>query len=229
VSGTGGTIKLTRIQKLIGERMLESEQTKACFYIETAADVTELMVQRRRVSKATGVKITSNAFLIRALALAVRELPLAAGTLDADGDNIKIAERINVGFALNTAQGLLMPVIKDADQKPLAQIAELEKSLTERARSNKLTLEDMQGPTTALTNLGAYGIDSFIAIMPPQTSTILAVGSVVETVAAVGGEPAVRKMMNLTLSADGRIITGPYAAQFLGLIREQLENPQRLV
>jgi pyruvate/2-oxoglutarate dehydrogenase complex dihydrolipoamide acyltransferase (E2) component len=209
VANSGSSIKLTSIQKLIGERMLESERTKPCISVETEADMTELMTQRRRLSKSAGVKITSNAFLIRAIALAVKEYPLLVGTVDIETECVKIARHINVGFAVDAPQGLAMPVIKDADMKDLAEIARLEKSLMEKARSNQLTLEDLQGETIALSNLGAYGINSFVAIAPPQASAILAVGSVVQAVVPIEGKPTVRKMATLTLVVDGRIISGP--------------------
>jgi len=207
--------------------MLRAKQSKPCFYIELKADVTELMGLRPRLSKSSGVKITSNAFFIRALALAVKEYPLMVGRLE--GDNIKIAERVNVGFAVNAPQGLVVPVVKDADKITLAEIARLEKLLTEKARSNKLTLEEMQAETIALSNLGAYGIDSFVGIVPPPTSTILAVGNVIPTVVCEDGKTVMRKMTSLTLAVDRRVIDEVYAAQFLSFIKEQLQKPQELV
>jgi pyruvate dehydrogenase E2 component (dihydrolipoamide acetyltransferase) len=220
-------IPLTRIQKLIGRRMSQSKQSKPCFYIESKADVTELMGLRPALKKSLSIKVTTNAFFIRALALAVRKYPVIVGRLE--GDNIKLADAINVGFAVNAPQGVVVPVIRDADKKTLAQIAILEQSLTEKARSNKLTLQDMEAETVALSNLGAYDVDSFIGIVPPSASTILAVGNVIRTVCPVDGKPTVRKVASLTLAVDHRIINGTYAAKFLNFIAEQLENPQQLV
>ncbi len=224
-------IPLTRIQKLIGERMLKSKLNKPCFYIESKADVTELMGLRPKLSKSSGVKITSNAFFIRTLALAVKEYPLMVGRLD--GDKIQIADAINVGFAVNAPQGVIVPVIKNADKKKLAEIAREEKLLTEKARSNKLALEEMGGETIALSNLGVYGTDSFFGIVPPPTSTILAVGNVVKMVCPEDGnggpETVVRKITSLTLAVDHRVINGAYAAEFLNFITEQLQNPQQLI
>ncbi len=227
LSSAKKVIKLSKIQRLIGERMLESKLTKPCFYIEAKANVTELMGMRHELKKKFGVKITTNAFYIRALALAVREYPLMVGVFD--GANIKIAEHINVGFAVNAPQGLVVPVIKDADKKALAELAKLEKDLTERGRSNELTLEELEGETIALSNLGVYGIDCFIGIVPPPVSTIMAVGNVVREVIAEAGKAAVQKRVSLTVSADHRIINGNYAAEFLRFIKEELEKPQELV
>ena len=223
----GASIPLSRIQKLIGRRMLQSKLSKPCFYLESTADVTELMSLRPKLKKSLGVKITTNAFYIRSLALAVRKYPLMVGRLN--GDNIRIAGCINVGFAVNAPQGLVVPVIKTADSRTLAEIAQQEKTLTEKARSNKLTLLEMEGETIALSNLGVYGIDSFFGIAPPPTSTILAVGNVIARVIPLNGKATVRKMITLALAADRRIINGIYAAQFLSCIKEMLQNPLKLV
>lgn len=226
----GVSIPLTRIQALIGERMLKSKQNKPCFYIESKGDVTELMHSRHKLGKSLGLKITSNAFFIRALALAAGEYPIMIGVPDGPlGDNIRVASHVNVSFAVNAPQGLVVPVIRDADKKTLAEIAGLEKSLTDNARSNKLTLEDMEGETIALSNLGAYGTDSFIGIVPPPASTILAVGNVVETVVPEDGRPTLRKMTSLTLAVDHRVTNPACAAEFLKRIKELLESPLELI
>ncbi len=222
-------IPLTRIQKLIGERMLKSKLSKPCFYVGSKADITELMAIRPKLRKSLGVKITTNTFYIRALGLAVQKYPLAVGKFD--GDNIRIAERVNVGFAVNAPQGLVVPVVKDAGEKTLPEIAREEASLSNKARDNQLKLEDIEGETIALSNLGAYGIDSFLGIVPPPTSTILAVGNVVHTPMYRGENDKiiVRKIISLSLAVDRRVITEVYAAEFLNFITEQLENPQRLI
>ncbi|MHC4619563.1 MAG: 2-oxo acid dehydrogenase subunit E2 [Planctomycetota bacterium] len=230
-AGSVTHVPLTNIQKLIGRRMSGSKFSKPCFYLQARADVTRLMGLRSRLGRSFGVKVTSNAFLIRALALAAKEYPVMTAAVDStDPDNsIKVADAINVGFAVNAPQGLLVPVIKEADKKTLAEIARLEKLLTEKARSKKLTLVEMEGQTIALSNLGAYGIDSFVGIVPPLASAILAVGNVVRTVVPEDSGPALRKMMSLTLAADNKVASATYAAEFLTLIREQLQNPQTLI
>jgi len=207
--------------------MLQSKQGKPCFYIEVKADVTELMGLRPKLRKTLGVRITTDAFYVRAMAMAARQYPLVLGRVD--GDNIKIPDSINVGFAVNAPQGLVVPVIKDADRKTLAEIAELEQALTERGRDNKLTLEEMEGGTIALSNLGAYGIDSFLGIVPPPTSTVLAVGNANREIVPIDGKPTERKIVSLSLAADSRVIDEVYAAKFLNTICEQLQNPQQLL
>lgn len=221
------SVRLTKIQRLIAERMLNSKRNKPCFYIASKADVTELMGLRRKLGKSLGVKITSNAFFIRALALAARKYPVMTGRLDCD--KIVLADAINVGFAVSGPRGLVVPVIKDADKKSLAEIAASDELLTDKARHNKLTLEDMQGETIALSNLGAYGIDSFLGIVPPPASTILSAGNIVRTIVPDAGKMAVRKIADLSLAVDHRVINGLYAARFLSFIIEQLQNPQQLI
>ncbi len=209
--------------------MLKSKLSKPCFYVGSKADITELMAIRPKLRKSLGVKITTNTFYIRALGLAVQKYPLAVGMFD--GDNIRIAERVNVGFAVNAPQGLVVPVVKDASEKTLPEIAREETSLSNKARDNQLKLEDIEGETIALSNRGAYGIDSFLGIVPPPTSTILAVGNVVHTPMYRGENDkiTVRKIISLSLAVDRRVIAEAYAAEFLNFITEQLENPQWLI
>jgi pyruvate dehydrogenase E2 component (dihydrolipoamide acetyltransferase) len=231
-------IPMSRIQKLIGQRMLESKQTKPCYYIGIKADTTELMDSRHELKRRLGVKITSNAFYIRALGLAVREFPLMVGSLSAcgetspfggQGDSIKIADSINVGFAVSAPQGLVVPVVKNADKKTLAEIATLEKELTDKARSNKLSLDEISGETIGLSNLGVYDIDSFIGIVPPPATTILNVGNTLRTAVPKDGQITIRKITDLTIAVDSRVVPDPYAAKFLVRIAELLQGPKQLI
>lgn len=217
---------LTRIQKLIGRRMMFSKQTKPCIYLESRVDVTELMRLRPKLRKSLGIRITSNTFFIHALALAAAKYPIVLGAIR--GEYVKIADSINVGFAVNTSQGLVVPVIKHADTKSLSEIAREEDALTKKARSNKLTLEEIENETIALSNLGMYGTDTFYGIVPPPTTTILAIGNVVRTAVPEGSEAVSRKIMSLTSAADRRIVSEAYAAEFFGYLRQLLENPELL-
>lgn len=220
-------LPLTRIQKLIGQRMTSSKLTKPAFYIELKADVTIIMSMRRELRKSSGIKITTNTFYIRALALAAKKYPLMVAAFN--GDSISIADSINVGFGVDAPQGLVVPVIKNADNKTLSEIAALEKSLTEKARSNKLTLEEIENETIALSNLGSYGIDSFIGIIPLPASAILGVSNVIRTIIPRNGHLEKRKLVSLSLAVDHRVINGTYAAEFLTFIKEQLQNPKCLI
>jgi len=229
-------VPLSRIQRLISERMLASKQSKPCFYLATRADVTELMASRHNLSKSLGVKVTSNAFFMRALALAAQQYPLMVGRLthlepqdSLPTEVIQIADNVNVGFAVNSPQGLVVPVIRHAQDQTLAEIARQEKQLTDRARGNKLTLDDLEGETIALSNLGAYDIDTFLGIVPPPVSTIVTAGKVVATAVPWNGHVIVRKMVSLSLAVDHRVVASEYAARFLQILVQQLEDPQRLV
>lgn len=225
---------LTRIQRLIGDRMLVSKRSKPCYYLETRADVTELMGMRHNLSRELGVKITSNAFFIRAIALAACQYPLMVGRLvpgedGRDGAVIRIAENVNVGFAVNSSQGLVVPVVRYAEGLSLAEVADEEKLLTNKARSNKLTLEDIEGETIALSNLGAYDIDSFVAIVPPQVTAIVAAGKVALAAVPEDGRVVVRKVVSLSLAVDHRVVHCDYAARFLKCLAEKLADPEQLI
>ena len=229
-------VPASHIQRLIAQRMLASKRNKPSFYLETRADVTELLGMRHSLSKTLGVKITSNAFLIHALSLAARQYPLMVGRFawqdpqdPQAGAVIHVAESINIGFAVSGPQGLVVPVIRNAQDKSLAIIAKEEKQLTDKARSNRLTLDDLDGQTIGLSNLGAYDVDAFIAIVPPLVSAILAAGKIDLAAVVQGGRAVVRRMMSLTLSVDHRVIHSEYAARFLQFLTEQLKDPQKLI
>lgn len=194
--------------------------------MEAKTDVTKLMAIRPKFRKTLGVKITTNTFYIHALALAAQEFPLMAGRLN--GEYIHIADHVNIGFAVNAPQGLVVPVIRDADKKTLPEIAREEKLLTDKARDNQLTMEDIEGETVALSNLGVYGIDSFYGIVPPPASTILAVGNIIKTLVPINGEISIRKIVSLSLAVDTKEITETYAARFLHFIKELLQNPEQI-
>jgi pyruvate dehydrogenase E2 component (dihydrolipoamide acetyltransferase) len=195
--------------------------------MELEADVTELMAFRPKLRKSLGVKITTNTFYIHALALGVEKYPLLAGRLY--GDYIEIPNHVNIGFAVNAPQGLVVPVIRDAGRKTLPQIAIEEQSLTDKARDNLLTLKDIEGETVALSNLGIYGIDSFFPIIPPPASLILAVGNIIRKFLPINGTPTVRRTVSLSLAVDRKEIDEIYAARFLDFIKDHLQNPKRLI
>ena len=144
------------------------------------------------------------------------------------GENIEIADHVNIGFAVNAPQGLVVPVIRDAGKKTLPEIACEEKILIDKARDNQLTLEDIEGETVAMSNLGVYGIDSFYGIVPPPASTILAVGNILRTIVPKNGKAEVRKMVSLSIAVDNKDINDFYAARFLLFIKQLLQNPEKM-
>jgi pyruvate dehydrogenase E2 component (dihydrolipoamide acetyltransferase) len=222
----GENIPLTRIQKLISERMLESKQTQPCFYMTAKADVGQIGEIRRPLSKETGVRISMNDFFLRAMAVAIEKYPLMAGIFK---DNyIEIAESIDVGLAVAAPNGLVVPMIKDANKKSLADIAKQSAELIDKARNNKLNLDELAGACMTLTALGMFGIDSFLAIPSPGQCGILSVGKVNEEVILLDGKPETKKMIEFGLAADHRIVTPAYGAEFLTEITNLVSNPEKL-
>jgi pyruvate dehydrogenase E2 component (dihydrolipoamide acetyltransferase) len=182
---------------------------------------------RHEIKKTTGQKVTTNAFYIKALAKAAIKYPLVLGKLE--DDRITIPQFVNVGFAVNAPQGLIVPVIKNAEEKSLLEIAALEKQLTDKARNNSITLTEMECETIALSNLGVYGVDSFFGIVPPPAAVILSVGNVSADIKLQNGSFFAIKKIVLSVAADQRILNGDYAGKFLNCVTEILENPRKLL
>jgi pyruvate dehydrogenase E2 component (dihydrolipoamide acetyltransferase) len=217
---------LSRFQKIIGQKMLRSKQQIPCFYLQMRADVTALLALRRTLSRQSGVKVTTNDFFIRAIALAVTEYPLMGAGIQAG--EVYIPDTVNVGFAVAAPEGLVVPVVKSAEKKTLVQIAAEAGELINKARSNRLTAADLEGACITLSNLGVYGVDSFIAVVTPGQCAVLAAGNIIETAVPDGGGIAVRRVMTFDLSADHRIVNGAYAARFLNSIVQRLQHPRLL-
>ncbi|PKL48554.1 MAG: hypothetical protein CVV39_04125 [Planctomycetes bacterium HGW-Planctomycetes-1] len=219
-------IPLTRIQKLISERMLASKQTQPCFYMTAKADVGQIGKMRRTLSKELGVRISMNDFFLRTMAVAIEKYPLMAGTFK--GDYIEIAESVDVGLAVATPNGLVVAVIKDANKKSLADIAKKSTELIDKTRNNKLNLDELVGARMTLTALGMFGIDSFLAIPSPGQCGILSVGKIGEEIVLHDGKPEAKKIIEFGLAADHRIVMPAYGAEFLAEITNLVSNPQKL-
>jgi pyruvate dehydrogenase E2 component (dihydrolipoamide acetyltransferase) len=218
---------VSRIQKIIAAKMLESKRTMPAFYLTAHADLTEMLHIRRNLGRSLGARIASNDFILKAMALAVEEYPLLAGRIV--GEEIHIAPTVNVGFAVAAPHGLVVPVIKDAQRKTLVEIAQDTKMLTDNARANKLRHADLQGACITLSNLGVYNIESFIAVAPPGQCSILAIGRTVEVSVPKDGNFYERKHMAFTLAADHRIVNATHAAAFLRYIIDLLEKPDQII
>jgi pyruvate dehydrogenase E2 component (dihydrolipoamide acetyltransferase) len=223
------TVPLTRVQKLIGYLMLKSKHEKPCCYMETHADITGLIMLRKRFCKESGVRVTTNDFFVHAIACAIKKFPLLAGEIDDSGENITIAEKFGVGLAVAAAQGLVVPVIHDTAEMSIVEVAAKTDELIKKARANKLVLEDFDGANVVLSGLGMYGINSFLAITPPASTAIISIGKFDNKVIPVDGEMVTIKVMSVALAVDKRIINEFYAARFLNCIIEQLENPECLI
>jgi len=228
LASLGMTVELTSIQRVTGQRMLESVQTAPQFSLTSDADVTNLLrlreVLMERILAETGERLSITALLVKIVAAALRHHPRANASFE-DG-RVRLHPHINVGVAVGTDDGLLVPVVKQADQKSLVQIAQELKTFQDKAHRMRFSLEDLAGGTFTLSNLGMYGVDRFNAIVNPPQSAILAVGRVVKTPIGLPDDVvALRPMMSLTLTVDHRALDGVQGARFLGEVKERIEKP----
>ena len=222
------TLPLTRIQKLIGKLMLQSKHEKPCFYLEINADVTDLLKMRKPYCRKAKIKASTNDFFMRAIANAATEHPIMAGHLDERAENIVVSKEVGIGFAVAAPQGLVVPVIKNATNKSLAEIAIDSAELIQKARSNRLLLDDFEGDIIVLSGLGMFGVASFLAIAPPSATSIVAIGKIADTVVPKDGAITTRRLMSVSLSVDQRIVNEVQAAEFLRCVVDQIENPESL-
>jgi pyruvate dehydrogenase E2 component (dihydrolipoamide acetyltransferase) len=223
----GVHVPLSRTQKIVAEKMLWSKQNIPCFYLNVRVDVTKLVELRTQMNAKTEHKLSINDFLIRALTLGIQHYPIMTGQLAQD--HIQLSDSIDIGFAIANEEGVVAPIVKNCGEKSLAEIGQASRELIERTKIGKLTLEDLSGGCTSISNLGVFGMDSFIPIVIPGQSSILGVGTIQDVVLPVDNEPAVRKIMNLTLAVDHKVINGAEAAQFLDFVKKLLEHPDELV
>jgi pyruvate dehydrogenase E2 component (dihydrolipoamide acetyltransferase) len=218
----GATIPITKIQKLIAERMVKSKREIPCFYLTVKADVTGLVLLRTKLNETSETKISYNDFIIRAVAMGLEKFPIMTGQLE--GDIIKLPESINIGLAVSTPNGLIVPVVKNADKKDVKQIAADSRALIEKAENEKLQLTDLEGACITVSNLGGFGVESFIPIVIPGQCSIFGIGRITDTCVPDNDGFAVRKLMSLTLSVDHKVANGVYASEFLDFVRKLLED-----
>ena len=220
-------VPLTRIQKLIAKRMSQSKQEKPCFYLKVRIDITNLDKFRKRDCRKAGIRASTQDLYFTAAARALKQFPLMAGQVK--GDSIKISDTINVGFAVDTAAGLVVPVLKGVEKLSLTEIADNNKLLVKKARANKLTLDEMGGANLTISALGLFGTSDFIAIVPPGEASILSTGKPVDMIVKTKKGFVPRKMQDCWLAVDHRIVNGAYAAKFLKHIANLLETPHSLL
>jgi len=222
-AGIRETIRLTRMRRIVGERMTRSKQTAPHFYISMDVDMTEV-VQRRMALKEDSKTLvpTINDFILRAVARALRAFPSLNATFVEQG--VQVYADINLGVAVALEDGLVVPVIRNADRLSLEALAQQSQELAEKAQKKKLLPLDYEGGTFTVSNLGMLGVDSFVAIINPPQCAILAVGRVAPRVIADEEGMMIRSIMTATLSADHRIVDGAIAASFLQEVKRLLEN-----
>jgi pyruvate dehydrogenase E2 component (dihydrolipoamide acetyltransferase) len=222
------TIPLSAMRRTIAKRLAESTGPIPHFYLTADYDVTNLISIRQQMVEVTETKVSLNDFLIRAIALALRQHP----NINASWGDDAITQHgdIHVGVAVATPEGLITPVIRNADQKSVSEIATEVRALAEKAKNRKLKPEEYQGSTFTISNLGAWGIEEFTAIINPPNAAILAIGTAeARPVADANRQIVVRDRMKVTMSCDHRIIDGATGAEFLKTLRQYVEQPLRIV
>jgi len=218
----GATIPLNRLQKITAERMLKSKREIPCFYLTVKADVTNLVKFRAKLNASGNGKVAYNDFIIKAVAAGLEKFPIMTGQLA--GETIQLAASIDIGLAMSVPEGLIVPIVRNANQKTVAEISRDTQALIEKARIGKLLLTDLEGGCITVSNLGAFGVESFIPIVVPGQCSILGVGQITDTCVPDDGGFTLCKFLTMTLSVDHKVANGAYAAQFLDFVRKYLEN-----
>ena len=218
-----GVVPLSRMRRVVGERMTSSKQTVPHFYLDMDVDMMAVEAQRE-ASKARGASLVPsiNDFILSAVGRALAETPSMNAAWTEGG--VRVFSEVNLGLAVAVDEGLVVPVIRNADRLSLDELAQRSREVANLAQNHKLHPVDYQDGTFTVSNLGMFGIDRFTAIINPPQCGILAVGRVAPRVVPYGDNIAVRLMMTVTLSADHRVVDGVIAARFLQRVKRRLEE-----
>jgi len=211
------------MRQAIAEQMVYSLQTMAQITITTKADVTELKSTREALRARWDRKVSYTDLLVKAVAVALGEHPLLGARLE--GEEIVMPAEINIGVAVALDDGLIVPVVRNADRMTVPEIGDRIKYLAQRARENALSVDEVTGAVFTVTNLGMYGVDAFTPIINPPEVAILGVGRITDELALVNGQAAARSGMVLSLTIDHRIVDGAPGAAFLQTLVQLLEHP----
>lgn len=212
---------LSRMRRVIAERLSWSTSTIPHFSVTVSVDMTRLLALRSEL-KAAGTQLSVTDFVLAATAQTLAEFPEVNSRTD--GSQLWLRRRVHLGLAVSVPNGLVVPVLRDADRRSLVELHERAVALADAARNGTLPPDELIGSTFTVSNLGMFGVDEFRAIINPGEAAILAVGSVLPTAVAVGEGLAVRQMMKLTLSADHRLVDGELGARFLNALRRRLQD-----
>ena len=221
---------LSRMRQQIARVTVKSKTEKPHFYVSADIDMTKSMNLRRQVNEQLadqGVRITVNDLIVKACIESLKKYPKFNAYYEEDG--IQYNETVNIAVAIAEEEGLIVPAILDCACKSLRQVSEMIKDLAERSSNGTLSTQEYTGGTFAISNLGMYDVTSFVAIIHPPQSAVLAVGTVSEKPTVQNGEVTISQMMTATLSADHRIVDGAEGAEFLIAVKTLLENPMGLV
>jgi pyruvate dehydrogenase E2 component (dihydrolipoamide acetyltransferase) len=220
------TLPLSSMRRVIAARLSEVKPGVPHFYLSVEIEMDEAM-KIRQEAQSVEAKVSVNDIVVKAAAIALRRVPKVNVSLQ--GDRVVQYGTADVGIAVAIDEGLITPIIRDADMKGLATLSAEARDLAERARKRSLKPEEYTGGSITVSNLGMFGIDWFVAVINPPQAAILAVGAVSERPVARNGQVAVRQMMSATLSGDHRIIDGALGAQYLRELKALLEHPMRLL
>ena len=224
-------VRMTRLRKRIAQRLKEAQNTAAMLTTFNEADMTAVMALRERYrdsfEKKHGVRLGFMSFFVKACIVALKELP--AVNAEIDGDDIIYKNHYDIGVAVGTEQGLVVPVLRDADQMSFAEIEKAIGGLGRKARDGKLTIEDLSGGTFTISNGGIYGSLMSTPILNPPQSAILGMHKIQKRPVVLGDKIEARPMMYLALSYDHRLVDGREAVTFLVRVKEGIEEPERLL
>jgi pyruvate dehydrogenase E2 component (dihydrolipoamide acetyltransferase) len=220
-------VSVSTIWQRMAERVTQSWQSAPHFYLMRDVNASRMNEWRNQAIEHTGSRITFTDLLVRLTAAALRQHPRVNAAWN-QGD-ILLGQDINIGLAVAVEEGLFVPVIHQADRLSLSQIAARRQDLITLAQNGKLGLEELQGGTFTISNLGMYGVDIFNAVLNPPQAAILAVGRITERVVPVEGQPAVQPMLMISLTYDHRVVDGARGAQFLQTLAALIENPLSLL
>ena len=219
--------KVSQMRKTIAKRLAESKYSAPHFYLTMEINMDKAMEARKSMNEYATAKISFNDLVIKAAAAALRQHPKVNSSWL--GDKIRYNDHIHIGMAVAVEEGLLVPVIRFADQLSLSQISTQAKSFGQKAKNKELQPKDWEGNTFTISNLGMFGIDEFTAIINPPDACILAVGGIKETVVVKEGQMMIGNIMKVTLSCDHRVVDGVVGSSFLQTLKGLLEDPVRML
>ena len=223
-------IKMSRLRQTIAKRLKEAQENAAMLTTFNEVDMTNIIQMRKNnqedFQKRFGIKLGFMSFFVKACVLGLKAFP--AINAEIEGQEIIYKNYYNISFAVGTEKGLVVPVLRSADEKSFAEIEKNIKTISEKARDGKLTIDDLQDGTFTISNGGVYGSMLSTPILNPPQSGVLGMHNIVERPIAINGEVKIRPVMYLALSYDHRIIDGKDSVSFLKLLKENLEDPRKL-
>ena len=216
-------VEVSQMRKVIAQRLGESKFTAPHFYLTCEINMDKTIEARKAINTVSPVKISFNDMIVKATSMALQEHPQVNSSWL--GDRIRFNEHIHIGVAMAIEDGLLVPVVRFANNKRLSEISSEVKEYGVRAKAKKLQPEDWEGNTFTISNLGMFDIEEFTAIINPPDACILAIGSIVEKPVVKNGEIVIGNTLKVTLSCDHRVVDGVVGSKFLGTLKGYLENP----